>query len=168
MFCLLTLVAFNCVQAAESFKLRPEGVGSIARKSAPLPKADRIEIYVTGPKWDVDARNSVADLRKRGADLIITNKSDINRVFALLHPKEEKAKNERLAARDGYTYHLLAVKEQEGEISHIRVLDPGDSKTGAAEIYLRPGTSFCYVNEQIGPWLQASIGVDKLDKAGRR
>jgi hypothetical protein len=46
-------------------------------------------------------------------------------------------------------------------VIHIRVFDTGEAKTSSAEVYLRPGTSFSYLNDQIGPWLRANIPLNE-------
>jgi hypothetical protein len=146
-------------KAAEArLKLRPEGATAITKRTTPLPTVDRVEIYVTGPKWDVEKTGSVAELRKTKAENILTNRGEIAQLLTRLRTTEEKAFNKKLKVRDGYTYHLLAYNDREGTVMYIRVLDSGDTKHGAgAEVYPDPTSSFSYLNDKIGPWLQANV-----------
>jgi hypothetical protein len=150
---------------ADRYKLRPEAAGAIAKMTAPLPTADRVEIYVTGPKWGVDQSTTIEELRKRKPEHVLAAKGDGAQLIARLRSKEEKAENRKLKIRDGYTYHLLVFQEREGTMSHIRILDTGDNKKGAsAEVYPNPTTSFSYLNDQVGPWLQANVKIQHIGR----
>jgi hypothetical protein len=161
----LALSVLASMHGAESYKLRPEGAGAIAKRNSPLPTADRIEIYVTGPKWDVDLSTTIAELRRRKPEHVLTARNEAAQLFARLKSKEEKPSNKKLKARDGYTYHLLVYQEGEKTMTHIRVLDAGDGKEGAsAEVYPNPTTAFSYLNDEVGPWLQANVKIQHIGR----
>jgi hypothetical protein len=159
-FLALLAIGHAAMTAAE-VKLRPQGAGAILKKEAQLPSWNRVEIYVTGPKHDVDRISSPSDLRKTKPQRVIEGKGEVAQLFARVRTKENRAQKERLATRDGYTYHLLAYHESDGTLSHVRVLDVG-GKPPVSIIYPDPTSSFSYASHDIGAWLQANVPLEEI------
>ena len=159
-YIIILTIATLVLPAAERVKLRPDAAEGIGKKEGRLPDADRVEVYMTRAKWDVDRLSTVETLRKLTPNIVFTNRNEINQLFARLRPKGERAERGRLATRDGHTYHLLAF-QGDGTAIHIRVFDTGEAKTSDAKVYLRPGASFSYLNDNIGPWLRANVPLNE-------
>lgn len=149
------------VVSAERPKLRVDAAEAIAKRDGKIPVADRVEVYVTRLRRGVDQRSSVPSLKQLKPDVVLTNKSEINQLFARLRPKGDEGVSGRLASRDGRTYHLLAFNQDEGTVTHIRIFDSDSPNATDAEIYLRPGSSFRYLNDKIGPWLRANVALNE-------
>jgi hypothetical protein len=144
---------------AENTKRDPSGAESLTDRRRQPPEIERIAIYVTGPRWDVDRTSTVSSLQTNVAHRVLATRNEIAQLLTRLRPKEEKATRARIAARDGETYHLLLYDDRKGALTHVRVFDTGNAKDQNAEVYLRPDSAVSYVNDQIGPWLRSNISA---------
>jgi hypothetical protein len=155
--CMLSTAAFS----KSNFTLNPAGAASIARMAPNLPAADRVFVFVSGPEKQANLALSPGLLRKRVPELVVTNRGDIARVFALLHPRGNKIESGRLPATDGRTYHLLAFDDQKKQMIHIRVFDSGLKSNTVSQVYLQPNSSFGYLNDEIAPWLRSRVVLQR-------
>jgi hypothetical protein len=147
--------------ALYNYALNPAGADPIGKMAPKLPAGDRIFVFVTGPEKQANLALTPGLLRKRAPELVVTNRSDVAKIFALLHPRGNKIEKGRLPSTDGYTYHLLAFDDTKKEMIHIRVFDSGLKSNTVSQVYLQPNSSFSYLNDEIAPWLRTHVVLQR-------
>jgi hypothetical protein len=147
--------------ALDHYALNPRGAEPLGKVAPILPAADRVYVFVSGPEKQANLALTPGLLRKRVPELVVTNRGDIARVFALLHPRGNKIESGRLPATDGRTYHFLAFDDRKKEMIHVRVFDTGLKSTSVSQVYLQPNSSFSYLNDEIAPWLRSHVVLQR-------
>ena len=123
------------------------------------PHPSRVDIYVAGPRLGFDPSFTWLILHSKVPDYSTTNRSEISTLISALDKVDIDARIENISLTEGYTYHLLLFQDTNRTVMHFRVFEPMERKTNLYAIYPVAHAHNLYINDSIGPWLNARINI---------